>query len=182
MIPVEININLGDEKSLANAIKKLKKLEFDLDFDNEVVNNLVDTCFDKCMENLEQSKFPGYTTQFREVKKSITKTYARNGEGSVNIGYPAIMVEFGTGLKGLATRNETASKVGFSDEHDSSSGWIYETDSQASNPYKWQSEDGQWYGWTGGMISRPFAYNSAQYIKEIAREEVINAIKRKLGE
>lgn len=178
---MEININL-DTKSLDDAINKLKKLKFDTNFDNEVVDNLVDTCYDKCLENLEQSKFPGYTTQFREVKKSITKTQARNGEGSVNIGFPAIMVEFGTGIKGTSTRNETAGKVGFSDEHDGDYGWIYGTDAEASNPYKWQTSDGSWYGWTTGMISRPFAYNSAQYIKQIAREEVMKAIKRKLGE
>lgn len=178
---MEIEIKL-DAKSLNEAIQKLNKLKFDTDFNNEVVDSLVDTCYDKCLENLEASKFPGYTTQFREVKKSITKTKAHNGEGSVNIGFPAIMVEFGTGIKGAGTRNETASKVGFSDEHDGSEGWIYETDADASNPYKWQTQDGGWYGWTTGMISRPFGYNSAQYIKEIARQEVMNAIKRKLGE
>ena len=178
---MEIDINLSDIKSLKDCIGKLKSLKFGDEFDNKIVNNLVDTCYDKCLENLEASKFPDYTTQFRYVKKSITKKSAINGRGSVNIGYPAIMVEFGTGLKGFGSRDAIASKVGFSDSHDTSAGWIYETDEGASNPKKWQSKDGQWYGWTNGMVARPFAYNASLYIRQIAKDEVVRAIKEKIG-
>lgn len=177
---MEININLSNEKSLRDCVSKLKKLKLGQEFDNEVTNRLIDTCYVKCLENLEAMKiYPN--TKFRAVKKSITKTSAKNGAGSVNIGYPAIMVEFGTGLIGASSRNEIADKIGFSDTHDGYAGWVYETDESASNPYKWQDKKGNWLGFTHGMEARPFAYNASLYIRQIAKEEVIRAIKEKIG-
>lgn len=177
---MKIDINLSDRSSISECISKLKALKLGNEFDNEIVGKLVDTCYDKCFENLEASKiYPN--TQFRAVKRSITKTEPTNGQGSVNIGYPAIMVEFGTGLLGANSRNETASQVGFSDSHDSYNGWVYETDEGASNPYKWQSENGNWYGFTHGMLARPFAYNSSLYVRQIAKDEVLKAIRERIG-
>ena len=176
---MEININLSNEKSLRDCVSKLKKLKLgqEIKFSAKATAG---SCYVKCIENLEAMKiYPN--TKFRAVKKSITKTSAKNGAGSVNIGYPAIMVEFGTGLIGASSRNEIANKIGFSDTHDGYAGWVYETDESASNPYKWQDKKGNWLGFTHGMEARPFAYNASLYIRQIAKEEVIRAIKEKIG-
>ena len=176
---MELNINLSDKRSIEKAIAKLKSIKLGTDFDNKMVNNLVNICYDKCFENLESEKiYPN--TQFREVKKTITKQDAIDGTGYVKIGYPAIMVEFGTGVIGKSTRNSDLQKLGFSDENDTSTWWIYQTDAGASNPYKWQEKDGTWRAWTHGVKSRPFAYNSALYVREIAKSEIRKALSEAL--
>lgn len=177
---MKLTIDLSDKKSIENTIAKLKSIKLGTEFDNKVVNNLVNICHEKCFENLESEKiYPN--TQFREVKKSITKQDAVNGVGYVKIGYPAIMVEFGTGVLGASTRNSALQKLNFSDENDTSDSWVYETDAGASNPYKWQEDNGNWYGWTHGVKSRPFAYNSALYVREIVKSEVRKALKQALS-
>ena len=177
---MELNIKLGNTKSINDAIDKLKKIRLGTEFDDEVVNSLVKTCYDKCFENLEAHRIYS-NTQFREVKKAITYEKSTNGVGYVKIGYPAIMVEFGTGVVGATSRNPKLEELGFWDENDSRERWVYATDEGASNPYKWQSKNGNWYAWTHGVQSRPFAYESSLYIREIAKDEVKKALRRALG-
>lgn len=165
---MELDINLSDKKSIKSAIKNLKAMQTNKDFDNAVVNNLVDKCYERCIQNLEDMKiYPN--TQFRAIKNAITKEYAKNGTGYVKIKSPAVFVELGTGIKGGEKSHPNAGDLGWTYGDNS---WFYPTDAEASNPNKRQNKNGDWYGYTQGQPARPFAYEAAMYIRQIAKNEV----------
>jgi hypothetical protein len=167
---MELDINLSDKKSIKSAIKSLKNMQTNKDFDNAVVNRLVDKCYERCMDNLENMQHQLYpSTQFRAIKNAVTKEYAQDGVGYIKIKSPAIFVELGTGLKGKTGKHPEAEnfKWVYGDN-----GWYYPTDAGASNPNKFQNENGDWYGYTLGQPARPFAYNAAIYIRSIVKDEV----------
>ena len=165
---MKLDINLSDKKSIEAAIEQLKSMKTDTEFDNSVVNKLVDKCYDRCMANLEAMKiYPN--TQYRAIKNAITKEYAKDGTGYVKIKSPAIFVELGTGIKGSESPHPDAGGLGW---NYGDSPWYYPTDAEASNPLKKQNKNGDWYGYTEGQPARPFAYEAAMYIRQIARDEV----------
>ena len=165
---MKLSINLGDKKSIDEAAKALKGMEFSTDFNDNVVNKLVDKCYDKCIENLESMKiYPN--TQFRAIKSAISKEHAKEGVGYVKIKSPAIFVELGAGIKGAGEPHPDASALGWTYGDNP---WFYPTDADASNPNKKQNKNGDWYAYTQGQPARPFAYQAAMYIREIASDEV----------
>lgn len=167
---MEFNINLSDKKSIKSAIQSLKVIQSNKEFDDIVVNKLVDKCYERCIQNLENMQHLLYSsTQFRAIKGAIIKEYARNGVGYVKIKSPAIFVEFGTGIVGGASKHPEADEMQW---NYGKKGWVYPTDSQASNPNKIQLENGSWIAGTRGQPSRPFAYNASLYIKSIVKDEV----------
>lgn len=165
---MEININLSDKASLTKAIEKLKSFGNSKNFDDKVVNTLVDICYDRCMSNLDLAgEYP--TTQYRAVKKAISKEYAKNGTGYVIIRPPATFVELGTGIKGGMSSHPNAPDIGWTYRD---KGWVYPTDADASNPNKWQTKDGDWKAYTRGQTAKMFAYEAAMHTKQIAKEKV----------
>lgn len=165
---MKLSINLADKKSIDDVAKTLKNIKFDGGFDDGVVNKLVDKCYDRCIENLENMKiYP--STQFRAVKNAISKEYAKDGVGYVKIKSPAIFVELGTGIKGGGEPHPNAGNLGWTYGDNP---WFYPTDADASNPNKKQNKNGDWYAYTQGQPARPFAYQAAMYIREIASDEV----------
>ena len=170
---MKLNVNVSDNKSIDDVIKKLKKMNFGGGFDDNVVNNLVDKCYERCMQNLEDMKiYPN--TQFRAIKNAITKEYAKEGVGYVKIKSPAIFVELGTGIAGGGEPHPNAGALGWTYGDNP---WFYPTDSQASNPNKFQNEKGDWLGYTKGQPARPFAYEAAMYVRQMAKNEVKIAFK-----
>ena len=165
---MELDINLSDKKSIKFAIKALKDMQANKEFDNRVVNKLVDKCYDRCIQNLEDMKiYPN--TQFRAIKNAITKEYAKDGTGYVKIKSPAVFAELGTGIKGGGEPHPNAGSLGWTYGDNP---WFYPTDAEASNPNKWQNKNGDWYGYTQGQPARPFAYEAAMYVRQIANSEV----------
>ena len=165
---MEIDINLSDKASINKTIEKLNEMKMAEGFDDRVVNNLVDICYKRCIENLDSMKiYPN--TQFRAIKNAISKQYAKDGVGYVKIKSPATFVELGTGIKGSEEPHPSATEIGWIYGDHS---WIYPTDENASNPNKWQTENGDWLGFTRGQPARPFAYEAAMFTKQIAKDEV----------
>ena len=79
-----------------------------------------------------------------------------------------MFIEFGTGIKGAGHPHPLFAEFGWiydSNGH-GMDGWWYPTDEADPNPKKRYSEESGWYGWTRGMPSRPFLYNTSQTLKD----------------
>lgn len=172
---MKLSINLSDKKSIENAAKTLKGINFNGTFDNEVVNNLVNICHEKCLENLDNNTKKYDSTQYRGIREAIVKEYAKDGVGYVKIKPPAVFVEFGTGIRGTADPHPEAGEQGLTYRKSS---WLYPTDADASNPNKGQDKNGNWVAFTRGQPAIAFGYNAAQYIKTIAKNEVKTTYKK----
>lgn len=170
-----MEINLNDEKSINNGIKSLKEIANELrnKMNNKIVDKFVDICYEKCLSNLDEAdKYP--STQFRNIKSAIGKVPAKDGIGYVKLKQPAIYVELGTGLNGKnGTKHPMATDIGWNPGSRKEK-WIYPTDEGASNPMKFQTENGDWLAFTRGQKARPFAYNAYEYTKQSAKG-IINA-------
>jgi len=86
--------------------------------------------------------------------------YVKGNKGVVFTDCPyAAFVEFGTGVVGKNNPHPTLPWAYDINNH-GEGGWFYPTDESDPNPHK-HLYNGQWWGWTKGMPSRPFMYNTS---------------------
>lgn len=78
----------------------------------------------------------------------------------------AIYVEYGTGIVGESSAHPEYKKAGWKyDKRDhGAEGWWYENE-----------RDGKWH-WTQGYVSRPFMYNTLQWLEEAAPERAVEIL------
>lgn len=78
--------------------------------------------------------------------------------------------EYGTGVIGAQFPHvsEVLAEAGWRydvNQH-GEKGWWYPTNESDPNPYKWQTEDGQLYGWTKGLVAERCFYDALQRARE----------------
>lgn len=78
--------------------------------------------------------------------------------------------EYGTGVIGsqFPHVSEVLAEAGWKydvNQH-GEKGWWYPTNEDDPNPYKWQTEGGELYGWTKGLVAERCFYDALQRAKE----------------
>lgn len=82
----------------------------------------------------------------------------RDGKGYVVSSAPySAYVEFGTGIVGEMSPHPDAGSFG----------WAYDVNQHGDLGWWFQDSDGEWH-WTAGMISRPFMYETARELNDLA--------------
>lgn len=115
-----------------------------------------------------------------------TTAYIKKFSDGFEIGTDAehsTFVEFGTGIVGAGTphpRPDLEAWVYDSRGH-GIEGWWYPTTGSDPNKKKFVNENGQWFGWTAGQISRPYLYDTWKYgtqaVTPIIRKHIRRALK-----
>lgn len=178
------NINFNLEKgSIHKAIQELRDF-FEESLDEEkYINGLLREAYEYATEHLLDLALYADTDMTKVVSKLEIQPYdpttkrgalvLNGGEGADNVGF---FVEFGTGVVGLAHQHPESYKAGwgYDDYGHGEAGWWYPTTEQDLNPYKWTDKEGQLRAWTKGMPSRPFMYDTMQWLKQQTGEEDVN--------
>lgn len=82
----------------------------------------------------------------------------RDGKGYVVSSAPySAFVEFGTGIVGEMSPHPDAAAWG----------WTYDVNQHGDLGWWFRDSDGEWH-WTAGMISRPFMYETARELNDMA--------------
>ena len=109
-----------------------------------------------------------------------TVNVVRLGKGmSVTVGSEyAIYVEYGTGIVGARESHPNPMAQGwvYDVNNHGEKGWMYPTTADDPNPQK-KMFNGQLYGWTRGMASRPFMYEAWRWAKASANSIIGKSIR-----
>jgi len=91
----------------------------------------------------------------------------------------AVLVEFGTGIKGSQTPHELAGTNGYvyDIKGHGEAGWWYPTDTNDKNPQKYVTTDGEIIAHTKGMPSRPFMYQTQAKLEVEMKEVLLKYLK-----
>lgn len=81
----------------------------------------------------------------------------------------SMFCEFGTGIVGAENPHPNITIPG----------WQYDTNEHGEKGWWYEGDDGEWH-WTKGMPSRPYMYETAQKLRQIATDAAITAAKRVL--
>lgn len=91
----------------------------------------------------------------------------------------AVLIEFGTGVKGEQQPHQLAAEVGYKYDINAhgNDGWYYPSSEQDRNPKKYVTKEGDIIAWTKGMPSRPFMYNSTIFLESEVQDVLRQIIK-----
>ena len=91
----------------------------------------------------------------------------------------AVLIEFGTGVKGEQQPHQLAAEVGYRYDINAhgSDGWYYPSSEQDRNPKKFVTKEGDIVAWTKGMPSRPFMYNTTIFLESEVQDVLRQIIK-----
>lgn len=179
-----IDLDIDTEKffSVGNDIERLANA-IDIGI-KQGENEFIARLRDKILENLIL-----YGLADSNIAQNITLTPYTGGVSitcGASSGY-AMFVEYGTGLVGKNNPHPKPANGWIYQSGDNSStheGWFYPTTIDDPNPYK-HTYNGQLYGFTKGMASRPFMYKSwlwgVRSAKNIINKNIRNQIKMVTG-
>lgn len=157
-----IKVNPLDPDSIDAAIEEIEEYERTVDAKSkELVEQLKDLGIEKAKELI-----PVYSG---EAKDSIIGYVdADTGKGAIVAGGYCKYIEFGTGVNGEGKKHP-------SPEYIALMGWAYNkgatifTTKDGKQGWYYPTDDGSWR-FTQGMPSRPFLYETAQYLRrEVTR-------------
>ena len=106
---------------------------------------------------------------------SITWEYdSSKNIGKIHVGAKyAIFVEYGTGIVGASHPHpEPIPGWTYDVNNHGEAGWWYPTDASDTNPTKKQTASGGWVAHTKGQPAHAFVYQTKEYIKQIAGDEL----------
>lgn len=176
---IEIYVDVLDESSVVSAIKRTGKL-------NKAIDNALDNALDEMADRIkvrllkELSSF-GLGDSSLVGTISISKV---NGGLFISVGSDhAMFVEFGTGIVGAGSPHPDTSFEDVYWDYDinghGEKGWWYPTTASDPNPVKkFDAKKNQWFGFTRGMESRPFMYNTWRYTRNIATKMINKHLRR----
>lgn len=100
----------------------------------------------------------------------ITQTGSTTMSGIRNTEPKWTYHEYGTGVIGsqFPHVSEVLAEAGWKydvNQH-GEKGWWYPTTENDPNPYKWETDDGELYGWTKGLVAERCFYDALQRAKE----------------
>lgn len=163
-----IDIDILDPDSVQNAIDEIRKLNTDLK------NALRMYCEELAKDGVEIAKIEieGLgAIDSGDLHNHIYHEYQPESNAAFVYAVEeyAIFVEFGTGVVGKGS-NHPALPPNYKHDHNEhgESGWLYKTDEQHAVCH---AKDGTPLGWTKGMPSRPFMYNT--FKKLCAKAELV---------
>ena len=157
----KIKINCLDPNSIQEAIDKLEKKKKTIDQKAEsLVRLLTQLGLEKARDiipidtGVAQASIIGYVDE-------------SEGVGIIRAGGYCKYIEFGTGVKGSSNKHPSA-------EYMAIMGWAYNvgatifTTKDGREGWYYPADDGTWK-FTQGIPSRPFMYETAQYLKKEAK-------------
>ncbi len=147
----KITITL-DEQSIDNAIKELRRYQSELgDKTNRLVQKLVDLGVEFALQ--EVVSLGAFDSG--ELAVSIDGLMYTDGTHGIiftDCGHAAF-VEFGTGITGAESPHPSMP-------------WQYDINNHGEAGWVYYNEKTGKFGWTKGMPSRPFMYNTAKHLQD----------------
>lgn len=157
----KIKINCLDPKSIDDAIKELEKYQESLD---EKAESLV-----RLLTNLGIEKARELVPVDTGVAQASIIGYVDDAEGIgiIKAGGYCKYIEFGTGVRGRESKHPSPEYLAIMQWAYNSGATIFTTKDGREGWY-YPVGDGTWR-FTEGMSSRPFMYETAQYLKKEAK-------------
>lgn len=168
-MPTKITFGLS-KREVAEAIKEIEQIKRELPVKvKELVRRLTEE--GKEIAKLKVKQLDAVYTGL--LIDSIDGYFSESaGIGLIHTGnaWYAAFVEFGTGIVGKNSPHPVAEANGWKyDVNDhGEAGWWYPTDDD--NLIRYTAPDGKTYGWTKGMASRPFMYETAKELEVLCQQ------------
>lgn len=179
-----------DTKSIDNLIRNISELEQQLD---SVVENALKELAERGIAEI-QTQLGIYglgdstiakTLQIVEVSPKHYQLVAtgKSLQGGLS---QAALVEFGTGIVGQQNPHQEAGKMGYAYDINAhgEKGWWYPVTEQSefsTNQKARLGESGDLIAWTKGMASRPFMFNTAEFLRTEMADVLRKAVKEFLS-
>jgi hypothetical protein len=141
-----------DTKSIDNAIKELQGYKVEL---SDKANRLIQKLIDVGVEVAKQEVMLLGAFDSGELAGSIDGLMYTDGTHGIiftDCGHAAF-VEFGTGVVGAGSPHPTMP-------------WQYDVNNHGEAGWVYYNEKTGKFGWTKGMPSRPFMYNTAKHLQD----------------
>jgi len=168
-MPTKITFGLS-KREVADAIKQIEQIKRELPVKvKELVRRLTEE--GKVIAKLKVEQMNAEYTGL--LKDQIDGYFSESaGIGLIHTGsaWYAAFVEFGTGVVGQGSPHPVAEANGWRyDVNDhGEAGWYYPTDDP--NLIRYTASDGKTFGWTKGMASRPFMYETAKDLESLCHK------------
>lgn len=164
-----------DEKSINSAIKELEEYKKSInDKGNTLVKNLTTKGEDTAKSELRDMVDGGWEHLISSIKGTFNP---EEGVGTIRAYADyAIFAEFGTGVigKGVSTyKNQNKAGVPHPLHGEF---WTYDYNEHGEKGWRYKADDGS-IRWTKGQVSKPFMYNTIQFLRDRLGEEAREVFK-----